>query len=271
MKIEELNLSSLKYFLDAVELESITMSAEKNHISRPAVSQAIVRLEQWYGRTLLRHKKRQFELTEEGKIFFRLAKQNFENLKLGFLQAQDPDKSLKIGCSASLVDLVFPKIIGLINKSSRPVVKIGPTNQLLDMLDQKKIHIGFLIENQKISHLKSVEFHSGTFQIRSKSGKIGDTLITTEARSEVDSFLKFAFKKKLNFSRHLEVESWTVASRLAEMMNGACLVPDYLPAEKLRLVTMKGWTFPYKAQVITQKDSILSGLESELIQSITLK
>ncbi len=107
MKIEDLNLSALKYFLDAVELQSVTLSAAKNHVSRPAVSQAILRLEQWYGKELLIHEKRRFGLTNDGKLFYQAAKKNFEIFKTGFTGVVS-DTSLKIGCSASLIDLVFP-------------------------------------------------------------------------------------------------------------------------------------------------------------------
>lgn len=50
MKIENLNLSALKYFLDTVETKSLTKAADLNHVSRPAISQAILRLEDWVGK-----------------------------------------------------------------------------------------------------------------------------------------------------------------------------------------------------------------------------
>src|SRR5580698_8300834 len=110
MKIEDLSLSALKYFIDAVRLESITLSAEKNHVSRPAVSQAILRLEQWHGKILLGHEKRNFALTQAGREFYFLAQKAFENLEQGLLSKEVSSRSLNVGCSTSLLDLVFPKI-----------------------------------------------------------------------------------------------------------------------------------------------------------------
>lgn len=267
MKIEDLNLAALKYFLDAVELRSITQSAEKNNVSRPAVSQAIVRLEEWCNKTLLFHEKRRFGLTEEGQNFYRLAKQNYENFKNGFGSAQVTDNSLRIGCSGSLVDLVFPKIHSFLNKSQKPILKIGPTHQLLSLLEKGQIQIAFLIEIQKDFRYKSIELHSGNFELRSKTGKLSDTLITTEKRPEVEGFLRYAAKNKLQIGQYLEVESWTAAQRLAELMDAVCLVPDYLPKGKLQDVKLKGWRFSYKAQAVIQRNTILTQLESELIQS----
>lgn len=266
MKIEDLSLSALKYFLDAVESQSITLSSEKNHISRPAVSQAILRLEQWSGKALLSHEKRKFALTDEGKRFYALAKQNFENLKHGFAREIESDRSLRIGCSASVIDLVFPKIQGFIRRSHLPTIRIGPTQRLVDLLGQQQIHIAFLIGSHKIAHHKSIMFHSGRFELRSRSGKMSETLIVTERRPEVDAFQSFSIKRKLNFSHRIEVESWSVAARLAEMTDGVCLVPDCLPPGTLRSVALKGWNFPYQVQAVFRKDSLLSDLESELLQ-----
>ncbi len=271
MKIEHLSLSALKYFLDAVDLGSITLSSEMNHISRPAVSQAIVRLEQWYGKTLLSHEKRNFALTADGKKFYILARSNFENLRLGFSAPEKLDHSFRIGCSASLLDLVFPKIQNFIKKSTLPVVKIGPTNRLLELLEQKEIRLAFLIGSQKGAGNISIELHSGRFELRSRTGKLTETLIVSESRPEVDAFQKFAFKKKLGFSRQIEVESWTVANRLAEMTDGTCLVPDCLAAGKLKPVGLKSWIFPYAAQAIYQKRSLLSELELEMIHQLEIK
>lgn len=269
MKIEDLNLSALKYFLDAVQLESITLSAEKNHISRPAVSQAILRLEQWYGKALLIHEKRRFGLTDEGKKFYALARQSFEGLKEGFSRNAAQNQSLKLGCSASLIDLVFPKIQGLISKSPQPIVKIGPTSRLIELLDQNQIHLAFLIPTRKMSDYKAIDFHSGKFELRSKSGQISGPLIVTESRPETEDFERFAMKKKISFSHRIEVESWSAAHRLTEKIGGTCLVPDYVPKGSLRSAQVKGWNFQYKTQVLIRRKSLLSELESELLQNLT--
>lgn len=268
MKIENLNLSALKFFLDAVELQSITLSADRNHVSRPAVSQAILRLEEWYGKKLLKHEKRLFALTDEGLSFYRKAKVNFDHLQAGLVEGHRPSDSLKIGCSASLIDLVFPKIQQQISKSHQPLIKIGSTPQLLQMLEQKKIHLAFLISTQEKSNLSSFEFQSGQFELRSKSGQLTEILIVTETRPEVEAFSRFFVKAKINFEKQIEVESWTVASRLAEMTNGTCLVPDYLPKGKLRSVATKIRKWTYSAQLLYHRESVLSELEIELIRKI---
>jgi hypothetical protein len=266
MKIEELSLSALKYFIDAVELGSITQSAERNSVSRPAVSQAIVRLEEWYGKTFLVHEKRSFALTDAGKSFYRLAKQNFENLSRGFSKFHDIDRSLRIGCSGSLVDFVFPKIQSFVDRSAAPVIKIGSTPLLLSLLADEKINIAFLIENQPDSRFKTKDLKFGRFELRSKDGKLGKIIITTEKRLEVESFFRFMAKSRVDFLQHIEVESWTVANRMAELMEATCLVPDYLAKGKLNEVKTK-WSSTYKAQAVFLKNNVLTPLEASLIHN----
>lgn len=270
MKINELNLSALKYFLDAVELGSITLSAEKNHVSRPAVSQSIIRLGQWYGKPLLYHEKRSFELTKNGREFYHLAKVNYDNFIAGFSHRTEADDALRIGCSASLVELIFPRISGIIDKSQHPIVKVGTTQFLLSLLDQKQIHVAFLIENEKIHNYRTCVFHKGHFRLQSKTGRQTDLLITTEPRPETDSLLRYLTKKKLRPNNHIEVESWTLSHRLAEMMNAMCLVPDYLPKGNLKMINLPSWTFDYRALMVHQKESQLSLLESELVEKFQI-
>ncbi|MCK6597768.1 MAG: LysR family transcriptional regulator [Bdellovibrionaceae bacterium] len=266
MKIEELNLSALKYFIDAVESESITISSEKNFVSRPAVSQAIIRLEHWYGKKLLKHEKRSFTLTEDGRQFYRLAKKNYQQLREGFINPLDNDKSLRIGCSASLIERVFPKSKKFIEQSENPCIRVGSTDLLLNLLEKREINVAFLIESQKISKFNVKTFHSGFFDLRSRNSKWSEVLITTESRPEVDSLLQFISKKQIPVSKHISVESWTAASRIAEMINGVALVPEYFPKNQLQSVKISSWNFPYRAILVYQKEFLLSKLEQNLIE-----
>lgn len=266
MKIEELNLAALKYFLDAVELESITLSSEKNHISRPAVSQAILRLEEWYGKQLLKHEKRSFELTDAGRKFYQLAKRCYGNLQDGLTQGFEPEQKLRVGCPASLVDLIFPKLKPVIDRCPNPSIKVGKTSTLLDLLAQNQIGMAFLIADERTLKFKTRIVHRGHFELRSKNGQWSELIITTEQRPEVNSFLRYAMKGKKNLVKHIEVESWTLAQKLAEMMNGMCLVPDYLEKSSLKTVKKASWKHSYDALLVSQKKELLSELETDLVQ-----
>lgn len=62
-------------FCDIVELKSFSRAAEKNYISQSAVSQQVSQCESELKCSLLDRKKRPFELTEAGKVFYQSAKE----------------------------------------------------------------------------------------------------------------------------------------------------------------------------------------------------
>ena len=267
MKIEELSLSALKYFIDAIDLESITLSADKNHVSRAAVSQAILRLEQWCGKPLLEHGKRTVALTKYGREFYLASRGSLESFEHQLINGKTSSKSIKIGCSTSLLEMVYPKIEKFMNRADSPVVKFGTTDQLMDFLKSGAINIALAVDNKKHGSFKSYEFHRGVFQLLSKSGHFEDTLITTDDRPETDSFRKFAVKRKLRFKSHIQVEIWSFAARFAQLSSGCCLVPDFVPAPGLTVVRTPTWKASYSAAAFIRKAHELSDLETEMLIS----
>ena len=267
MKLAELNLSALKYFIDAVELDSISLSASKNHVSRPAVSQAILRLGHSYGKPLLLHEKRVFSLSDAGKDFYQKAKQIVANIEaqLSTKDTQAKSQTLKIGCSPSLIDIVFPKIDAHLRKAEAPIIQLGTTVQLLDHLNQGSIHLAFAVDSGQKSHFKSTAFRSGAFVALSPSVRFDKTLITTEERPETESFLRFVQKKRIVFQTHIQVESWTVAARLAQLNQGCCIVPDFVERSGLKAIKTPGWAAPYQVRVWSRKPYELSGLEQRIL------
>lgn len=266
MKYENLNLTALKYYIDAYENQSITQSALLNHVSRPAVSQAIIRLGEYYGQKLLKHEKKQFITTDAGKEFYKIGKEISLNISQSFQnKLQNSKYELRIGASISVLDFIFPRIESFISKSHNPIIKIGKTNDLIDLVSKDKISLAFVVDTGQNRHHNSVQIASGQFQIYSKNGKINNTLITTEARSEVKSFLKYCKSKDIQFKNKIQVESWSAAIKLSQLGFGCCLIPDFISNT---LVPNKSMNFnlPYSVLLLTKKEREMSLLELELFK-----
>ena len=56
----------LRYFVDAVELGSISSAAQKSLVTHSAISRAVSALEKHLDVALLEHKKKSFKVTEAG-------------------------------------------------------------------------------------------------------------------------------------------------------------------------------------------------------------
>jgi DNA-binding transcriptional LysR family regulator len=68
-----MDLESLKYFVDVVDLENFTRAAERNFISQPAISAQIKQLEETVGKPLLLRDHHHVTVTPAGQQFYRAA------------------------------------------------------------------------------------------------------------------------------------------------------------------------------------------------------
>ncbi|MGL5068049.1 MAG: LysR family transcriptional regulator [Sarcina sp.] len=79
-----MQIDSLKYFVQVAELKSITKVASKSHISQPALSQQLSKLELELGVSLFERSNRGVEITQQGEILYNHAKSilsGYERLK----------------------------------------------------------------------------------------------------------------------------------------------------------------------------------------------
>ena len=109
MNINDINMSQLKYFCDVIESKSFTVAARMNHVSRPAISQALKKLEDAVGYQLLFHKKNNLTLTGEGELFLKRAQKLLLAAKY-FLHSEQQiaDKVIiSFGISYSLFEAFF--------------------------------------------------------------------------------------------------------------------------------------------------------------------
>lgn len=257
MDFESLHLASLKYFIDTVDSGSFTTAANLNHVSRPAISQAIKRLEAWSGIDLLKHQKNNLELTLDGQHFYRRAKASYQNFQHQFISGAQIDRSLKIGCSASLVDLHLIPTLKILKRKVKLHIQVGTSNHLKNLLEDGRINLAIFVESGGSSRFESEIISEGKFGVFSKSGKLEEPLIVTEERAEVADIRNYLRKQKADLDM-IEVESWSLACKLAETMGGSCLIPDFVPNSRLRQVQLKGFQPEYKVLLASRRSDLLS-------------
>jgi DNA-binding transcriptional LysR family regulator len=268
MKIEELNLTSLKYFLDTVETGSLTQASIMNFVTRPAISQAIIRLEKWLGFLLLKHGKKTFELTAEGQKFYRTAKYSFESFQLAMKSELSDPAELKVGCSISLAEHFLIPGLKQLPSIANLELKAGTAKQLIRNLEDNEINLALLIDEVRVSGLQTEILHSGFYSLASRNGTLQGPLITTEDRQEVRTLHKHLQK---DFSKPIETikaESWSLCLKLALHLNGTCLLPDFLIDNQLKPVRLRGFKASFRVLLVHPRTALLSETEVRLIQSI---
>lgn len=252
------NLYHLKYFLDAVELGSISAAAHKNLVTHPAISRAISSLEQHLGFTLLDHQRKSFKVTSKGhkvaeqaKVLLSVAS-DFQKLSLTDLAESI---TLKIGISKSLSEYYLYPLITKFKKeipSLNIQVKFGTTNEIVGAVANGSIDLGLTIGTQVLPSLKQTSLKKGKFiLVESKLKSTQSTalseknFILTEPRYETEK-LKTDFKKKFgkNIESCLEISSWEVIRNLVMHNAGVGLLPDIViqhKVEDLRIIKTSSW------------------------------
>lgn len=149
----DVNLELYRIFYVVAKHKHMTKASEELHISQPAISQSIKKLEEQLGGTLFLRSNKGMELTEEGKMFYDYVKGALElinNAENEFTSFKDLSKGeIKIGCSTTLTKLVLLDALKKFH-SDYPNINVDITNDLTSNLinDLKLGKLDFVIFNE---------------------------------------------------------------------------------------------------------------------------
>lgn len=147
------DLELYRVFYVVAKNKHMTKASEELHISQPAISQSIKKLEEQLGGILFLRSNKGMQLTEEGKMFYEYVKgaltliNNAENEFTSFKNLSKGE--IKIGCSTTLTKLILIDVLKKFHKEY-PNININITNDLTSNLI-KKLKIGkldFVIFNE---------------------------------------------------------------------------------------------------------------------------
>lgn len=267
MKLQNLNLSYLKFFIDTVESQSFTRAADLNAVSRPAISQGLSRLEEWYGQSLMLHKKREFKLTAAGESFYRVAKEAYQNFSKQINLEQASNQNIHIGCSASLAEPILGPTFKVLSSLQGLKVKTGSSAQLLRYLDDGEINLAVYVDSGIQTTYPTSEIRKGQFALYSPSGQIENLTLVTEDRPEVSALKSWLTKKRITTSL-VTIESWSLALTIAQHTRCNVLIPDILAPQRLKKVSSPGYQAKYSVVVSHKPRAFLSTPENEFLEKL---
>lgn len=157
-----IDLELYKVFYVVAKNKHMTRASEELHISQPAISQSIKKLEDQLGGTLFLRSNKGMELTEEGKMFYEYVKGALElisNAENEFTSFKDLSKGeIKVGCSTTLTKLILMDALESFHKDY-PNININIINGLTSNLinDLKLGKLDFVIFNE--SNIKENNLH----------------------------------------------------------------------------------------------------------------
>ena len=147
------DLELYRVFYTVAKHKHMTKASEELHISQPAISQSIKKLEDQLGGTLFLRSNKGMDLTSEGKMFYEYVKGALElinNAENEFTLFKDLSKGeVKIGCSTTLTKLVLINALKDFHLDY-PNININITNDLTSNLinDLKLGKLDFVIFNE---------------------------------------------------------------------------------------------------------------------------
>lgn len=156
------DLELYRVFYVVAKNKHMTKASEELHISQPAISQSIKKLENQLGGTLFLRSNKGMQLTNEGKMFYEYVKGALElinNAENEFTSFKDLSKGeIKIGCSTTLTKIILLDVIKRFHQDY-PNISINITNDLTSNLinDLKLGKLDFVIFNE--SNIKETNLH----------------------------------------------------------------------------------------------------------------
>ena len=148
-----IDLELYRVFYVVAKHKHMTRASEELHISQPAISQSIKKLEDQLGGTLFLRSNKGMELTSEGEMFFDYVKGALElinNAENEFTSFKDLSKgNIKIGASTTLTKIVLMDAVKKFHKDY-PNINIDITNDLTSnlIIDLEKGKLDFVIYNE---------------------------------------------------------------------------------------------------------------------------
>lgn len=222
-----IDLELYRIFYIVAKNKHMTRASEELHISQPAISQSIKKLEDQLGGTLFLRSNKGMELTPEGEMFYDYVKGALElinNAENEFTSFKGLDKGeIKIGASTTLTKIVLMDSIKEFHKEY-PNINISITNDLTDnlLIDLEKGKLDLVIYNEGINKNNNIEtkrlrelrqgffYNSEYFKdnITSLDELINIPLILQKSQSNSRKFLdKFTIKKGIILNPKTEVVS----------------------------------------------------------------
>lgn len=147
------DLELYRIFYVVAKNHHMTKASEELHISQPAISQSIKKLEEQLGGILFLRSNKGMELTNEGEMFYEYVKGALElinNAENEFTSFKDLSKGeIKIGCSTTLTKLILINALKEFH-NDYPNININITNDLTSNLinDLKLGKLDFVIFNE---------------------------------------------------------------------------------------------------------------------------
>ncbi|EHQ92074.1 LysR family transcriptional regulator [Desulfosporosinus youngiae] len=160
-----MRLEQLSYLIAVHESKSISLAAERSHISQPALSSAISKLEDELGIVLLKRTNAGAQLTEMGEQIIVVAKEVLNKIdeikSIAHGDSIDLQGNISMAVEPSINITVMPEILTTF-KHDHPkvdtILKVGESNNILRDVQSGKADFGMILKTDAFSKSKDINY-----------------------------------------------------------------------------------------------------------------
>lgn len=138
----------LNTFAAVLEHGSYTAAAQALHLTQPAVTQHIQKLEEHYQCRFFIQEGRSMHLTEQGRQFAHYVKMQHTNEQQLIAALHSPVQPMRLGCTLSIADYYLPSILPPVSLQEDPLnIQVANTTTLLEELIRGALDAAFIEGN----------------------------------------------------------------------------------------------------------------------------
>lgn len=279
-----MNLNQLEYFIELADQKNFTKAAEDLFVSQSTISKSIRALEEEYGVTLIDRNAKKFQLTTEGEIFYKSARQILLNYNEETMELHSMLKSKKgtlcIGIPPVTITACFSPIIYQYRHRYPDIhLKISEVgaNNVRNLLADGTLDLGAVInpfddddfvampplvkseavllvpESHRLAKQPDVRFaelKGERFMILTSDYMLHDIII--------NDCLQSGFTPDIQF----ESSQWDLLVEMVAMNQGISILPkpivDKFWYPQIRAIHLKDPVFPWEPVIIYRKDKFIT-------------
>lgn len=249
-----MRLEQLQYLVEIYRSKSISLAAERAHISQPALSASISKLEDELGVQLLKRTNQGVYPTETGELVIQKSLQIIDALEeiicLARVNSSDLRDDISIAVELNVNMTFMPKVFSIFRQrypKANILQKVGESNNILRDVESGKADLGIIIQTEELIKAKDIStkevLQDTLVVLTSKDNPLaGQGTISLEAamaqpiilfNSEyiTNCGISGILKKYGNINVNYRVDTYVMLEKLLLQGNGMAFIPRFVASE----------------------------------------
>lgn len=257
--LNHLRIADLELFITAAHLKSIGKAAGVHHLSQSAASAVVQRVEAAFGRTLCKHQKRQFCLTQEGSALVPRIEKWLK--KFHETVVTDVPRPLRLATTHAMARVVVPEIL-----STESIdLHVARPDSAYEAVIRDEADVALVPDNALWEGVRSVEVGKDSFQLYCADASVPlSPILLPENQIEV---LRFMQRWQQMQSRPLPIKaripSWSLIADICASSRDVGFLPNFL-ARKVGLFPVSWQPKPSPYRILALYRSAEKGLQPRI-------